>query len=360
MLRHIWPVSKLYQLSERVYSLQENIRSLERKTKELESINAENQKTIIALNSTIDRYHIEIEKANKLLCEKGQAFDKYKKETADYDWYSKYGYDWMIADLQMSCVEALLPGNRERLLSLKNTHQGESCFIIGNGPSLKAQDLEALKNNHIFSFASKRINLIYDQTSWRPDIWGASDLDYIETNLEEIKAMSGYKKLLCAQTITRQIGIDENAIYYPFIQVERRPPWFNADVMRGVHFWGTITCKLINIAVYMGFSQIYLLGVDNTFPYKRNKKGEYVCEVDEKNHFSDKYYDKKYAERLSKNIDDVIKAKQYMDESYRSVKWHCDSMGVSVVNATRGGELEIFPRMEFERVVEKIKKNSIV
>ena len=149
MLRHIWPVSKLYQLSERVYSLQENIRSLERKTKELESINAENQKTIIALNSTIDRYHIEIEKANKLLCEKGQAFDKYKKETADYDWYSKYGYDWMIADLQMSCVEALLPGNRERLLSLKNTHQGESCFIIGNGPSLKAQDLEALKNNHI-------------------------------------------------------------------------------------------------------------------------------------------------------------------------------------------------------------------
>ena len=47
MLRHIWPVSKLYQLSERVYSLQENIRSLERKTKELESINAENQKTII-------------------------------------------------------------------------------------------------------------------------------------------------------------------------------------------------------------------------------------------------------------------------------------------------------------------------
>ena len=146
MLRHIWPVSKLYQLSERVYSLQENIRSLESKTKELESINAENQKTI-------NGYHIEIEKVNKLLCEKEQAFEKYKKETADYDWYSKYGYDWMIADLQMSCVEALLSGNRERLLSLKNTHQGESCFIIGNGPSLKAQDLEALKNNHIFSFA---------------------------------------------------------------------------------------------------------------------------------------------------------------------------------------------------------------
>ena len=109
MLRHIWPVSKLYQLSERVYSLQENIRSLESKTKELESINAENQKTI-------NGYHIEIEKVNKLLCEKEQAFEKYKKETADYDWYSKYGYDWMIADLQMSCVEALLSGNRERLL----------------------------------------------------------------------------------------------------------------------------------------------------------------------------------------------------------------------------------------------------
>ena len=98
-------------------------------------------------------------------------FASYKKEASDYDWFSKFGYDRMISDLQMSCVENILPGNRERLAALKDTHKGESCFIIGNGPSLKAEDLELLKNNNIFCFASKRINLIYDKTSWRPDIW---------------------------------------------------------------------------------------------------------------------------------------------------------------------------------------------
>ena len=71
-----------------------------------------------------------------------------------------------------------------------------------------------MKNNNIFCFASKRINLIYDKTSWRPDIWAASDLDYVETYLDEIKEMKGCTKLLCAQVITRQMGIVDDAVIY--------------------------------------------------------------------------------------------------------------------------------------------------
>lgn len=75
--------------------------------------------------------------------------------------------------------------------------------------------------------------MIYDKTSWRPDIWAASDLDYVETYLDEIKEMKGYTKLLCAQVITRQMGIVDDAVYYPFVQMERRPPWFNAVLCLG-------------------------------------------------------------------------------------------------------------------------------
>ena len=42
----------------------------------------------------------------------------------------------------------------------------------------------------------------------------ASDLDYVETYLDEIKEMKGYTKLLCAQVITRQMGIVDDAVYY--------------------------------------------------------------------------------------------------------------------------------------------------
>jgi uncharacterized Rossmann fold enzyme len=33
----------------------------------------------------------------------------------------------------------------KRLKALKDLHRGKRCFIIGNGPSLKAEDLEMLK-----------------------------------------------------------------------------------------------------------------------------------------------------------------------------------------------------------------------
>ena len=36
---------------------------------------------------------------------------------------------------------------------IHNTHVGESCFVIGNGPSLTAADLDTLAENHIDSFA---------------------------------------------------------------------------------------------------------------------------------------------------------------------------------------------------------------
>ena len=93
---------------------------------------------------------------------------------------------------------------------------------MSNGPSLKAEDLELLKNN-IFLLCFKRINLIYDKTSGDRISGLHPILDYVETYLDEIKEMKGYTKLvLCAQVITRQMGIVDDAVYYPFVQMERR------------------------------------------------------------------------------------------------------------------------------------------
>lgn len=348
MLKNIWPINKLYNLSDRVYQLKSQYLELCEANEKLQKENESLNKKLQVLEEKNNKLE---EKNNEFSLE----FASYKKEASDYDWFSKFGYDRMISDLQMSCVENILPGNRERLAALKDTNKGESCFIIGNGPSLKAEDLELLKNNNIFCFASKRINLIYDKTSWRPDIWAASDLDYVETYLDEIKEMKGYTKLLCAQVITRQMGIVDDAVYYPFVQMERRPPWFNADIMLGVHFWGTITCKLINFAVYMGFKNIYLLGVDNNWPVRKNEDGKYMYDVNVKSHFDDSYFAGGYSEKLEKNINDMIKSIEYMDASYKSVKWNCEQLGVKIFNSTRGGKLEEFPRIKIEDAINKIQ-----
>ena len=94
--------------------------------------------------------------------------DEYKNQ----EWFTKFGFDNMISELQLNAVEQVVPGNRKRLEALKDTHIGETCFVIGNGPSLKARNIDKLKENRIFCFASKGIYNIFEETQWRPQIYG--------------------------------------------------------------------------------------------------------------------------------------------------------------------------------------------
>ena len=48
-----------------------------------------------------------------------------------------------------------------QLRTLKDSHQGQRCFIMGNGPSLAKTDLSKLKNE--FTFGMNRIYLAFPQ-----------------------------------------------------------------------------------------------------------------------------------------------------------------------------------------------------
>ncbi len=296
-----------------------------------------------------DELYQHISNQNKI---RDNALAEYKKQINDELWMRTFGFDNMISELQLAMVEKEIPGNRSKLETLKDSHKGEKCFVIGNGPSLNKEDLDNLKHNNIFCFASKGIFNIFDETDWRPDVWAASDLGHIASNKDKISKMDGMIKLLCAQTITKIGASIKDVIYFPFIQVERKPPFFNQDVTRGVHFWGTVTCKLINFAVYMGFEEIYLLGVDNQYGIKKDETGKYVYDTSAKNHFSEEYLTSEEKKECERTIDNMVNALEYVNLSYETVKWHCDNLGVKIFNATRGGKLEIFPRVDIDNLLK--------
>ena len=362
MFEKIWPVNKIYKLKDQLSMLNREIVELR---KDSDFIESKYKKEILNLRNLINTDGMKL--SSQILLNKEETIKylsdietnlngvksdiiSYKHESYEDIWMTKFGYDNMISSLQLSEVEQRVPGNYERLKSLKDTHVGERCFVIGNGPSLNPSDLETLHNNNEFCFASKRINLIFDKTEWRPNIWAASDLDYIEAYQNEIKEIKGFPKLLCAQTIVRNNVLIDDAIYFPFIQVERKPQWFNSDIMRGVHFYGTITCKLINFAVYMGFKEIYLLGVDNTYPIRINKQGKQEYDTTAKSHFTSDYSTEKDVEKLNNNIENVEESFVYINDAYATVKWFCDQINVNIFNATRGGHLEVYPRVDFDTI----------
>lgn len=270
-------------------------------------------------------------------------------------WMTQYTYDKMISEIQMRLIEQISPGNRNKLISLQNTHVGEKCFVIGNGPSLKAEDLDKLREKNVFSLASKGIYTIFKQTEWRPDIWGVSDLDYIELKQDAINELVGFPKLVCAQSVIAKGILIKDAIYYPFIQAERQPRFFNIDILNGVHFYGTITGKLINFAAYMGFKEIYLLGCDTTFPIKKTEIGKTIIDTTSKTHFSDNYFDSSAQEDMAyKNIDDMEKSMEYVLGAYKDIKYYCEQLNVKIYNATRGGGLEVFERVNFDDQIESM------
>lgn len=279
--------------------------------------------------------------------------EAYRTECRNEMWMRTFGFDNMIAELQLSAVEHMFgrEGNMKRLESLKDTHMGEKCFVIGNGPSLKAEDLDKLKAKGIYCFASNGIYNIFDATEWRPNIYAVSDLEFLAENWEVINELNDeIEKLICAQALIKYNIHIKNAIYFPFIQAQRTPRFFNKDVTRGVHFYGTVTGKLINFGVYMGFKEIYLLGCDNMCPVVKNENGQNVLDMS-KRHFSDNYYDNN-SDMLKKyeNMEDILERFKCMEESYKDIKYFCELEQVKIINATRGGALEVFPRIDFENI----------
>ena len=100
----------------------------------------------------------------------------------------------------------------------------------------------------------------------------------------------------------------------------------------------------MQLAAYMGFSEIYLLGVDHNYQKTIDLNGNVVVDPNAKDYFCEGY---------DADIKDVVvhdmgnNTRAYMD-----AKKYCDATGCTTIyNATRGGKLEVFKRVNFDELV---------
>jgi len=220
---------------------------------------------------------------------------------------------------------------KEKILALKGKHQGQRCFIIGNGPSLKVEDLDKLLLHNEISFASNYISQIFSQTNWRPTYYSVMD-DRLQRNPNNVisKTTADIKFFRSESYLwTRKVHgicIWLNAV------IQRK---FSEDITSQIYFRSTITYALIQIAVYMGFKEIYLIGMDNIFAKTMNRDGTIVENKGIQSHF---YKQDKY----------VVGSAWEMNIAYGAAKEYADIHGIKIINATRGGQLEVFPRVDFD------------
>ncbi|MCL2080066.1 MAG: DUF115 domain-containing protein [Oscillospiraceae bacterium] len=234
----------------------------------------------------------------------------------------------------------------------KNIHKGQRCFIVATGPSLTLEDIEKLKNEITISMNS--IILSFADTKWRPAYYAIQDLTGFTTLcLHEDADLSGIEGVFVSPEIDsfmRHIGqgdyIKYNVMPYnsnrdqikkvkdgrEYINPSRKKR-FSKDISAAVFGWNVgYTC--IQIAVYMGFSEIYLLGCDCNYSRGKQKNMvDYQTEIMERE------------ERQWVAINDSVIS------MHRSAKKYADKQGIKIYNATRGGNLEVYERVDLDKAL---------
>ena len=236
----------------------------------------------------------------------------------------------------------------KQLAALGNSHPGESCFIIGNGPSLTVEDLESLRAAGIDTFAVNRIFKLFPQTAWRPTYYVNTDELLLRDCLPEVDRMD--ESILRLLTLENKYyhGIHaKGALYFPvrYGQTELR-----INSLEGVRDLGTVTTACMQLAAYMGYTTLYLLGIDHNFDKIITDEGEITIDPSVTNHFCADYADKN-TEGLPTDIGQMTRA-------YMKMKPFLEENGVKVYNATRTTKLTVYEQIPFEEAVANCPPKS--
>lgn len=230
--------------------------------------------------------------------------------------------------------------NVTQLNKFKNSHQGEDCFIMGNGPSLNKMDLSKLKGHHVIGL--NKIYLILEKQPIDFSFLVAVNPLVIEQSREIYEKMN--VPIFVSEIASNGLFKGKSHIH----KIRTRGVYdFATSFLDGISEGYTVTYVAIQLAYLMGFKRIFLIGVDHNFQQSGNPNSEQVMETDDANHFHPDYFkgQKWHLADLEGN-----------EISYRIAKRTLFNSGREIFNATMGGELEIFERISYEEALSIAKK----
>ena len=257
------------------------------------------------------------------------------------------------------CRAALVDEHmRCRIRRLKGAYTGRRCFLMGNGPSLNAMDLDRFAGEYVWG--TNRCYLLFDRIQWRPAFYMSVDTRVLPDIADEVDAVRRQlpNTVFFFPAHFRDDGVlraSANLYWYEEKPInESRLPFgmFARDVSEWVSAARTVTVACLQLAVYLGFNPIYLIGCDTSYSvpstvrFEDADRDEIVStRDDDPNHFDPRYFGtgRKWHEP---HVERML-------FHYEQAKRACDELHVQVYNATVGGKLEVFPRVRYEDVLNQ-------
>ena len=234
--------------------------------------------------------------------------------------------------------------HRKRIQQLRDRYAGRRCFVIGNGPSLSQTPLDPLTNE--VTIASNSIFLLFRETSFRPTFYTVEDQLVAEDRAPSINLLRGMPKIFPAD-LWRHLTEDEDTIYVNFKRGQYDGfPKFSDRLDEVVYWGGTVTFMNLQLAWHIGCREVYLVGLDHSYerPSPKDKVEGLVItsQSADVNHFHPDYFGPGYRwhdPRVDRMELGYLEARRFFTEH-----------GGIIYNATIGGKLEVFPRVDYKQI----------
>lgn len=222
----------------------------------------------------------------------------------------------------------------------KDLHKGERCFLLGCGPSLNRVDLRKLAGEHVMG-----VNGTYLLPNVEIEYFITVSQFFWKDHVEGLKALRCARAFLppyveiepaCPTTRLRVLGENEYA------RVGEKPWHFSKEAHRYVCLGGSVIAVGLQILYHLGFSQVIVLGLDHDYgltPEEERQEGFEKRAADLNAHFIDSYY----GPDTQVHIDVPASERAYQLAQDAFV-----ADGRSILNASPGTKLAIFPVVEYE------------
>lgn len=229
------------------------------------------------------------------------------------------------------------------------------AVCVGNGPSLRAKDLDEIQLLNLDSFATNYIQLMYGKTVWRPTNWVACEI--LDTRWIAWHVNQGYECYITTHRMDkvelyrppwRSMGL-ENLHYLPMCPHFRKK-LSNSDRPKRLHLprvclYGSSGTVSVQLAMLFGYNPIVLLGHDCNLSERRKEHGSDV-------HVDPNHFDPEYDVQVDWT-DGIAKVRtETWHDAHRLNAEAAEDLGIKIYNATRGGDLEAYERIDFDRIQE--------
>lgn len=145
--------------------------------------------------------------------------------------------------------------------SLKNKEVGRRAFILANGPSISKEDLSVLKGE--LTIGMNASTLLEAAHGFHSDYYVVSDTRFITHPEKKHLATTSLHPETVRVLRSELKGVDHEALANPTYYVPAlQRDGFSKNLHAGYFFGCTTTMLAIQLAYYLGVSEIYLLGCD--------------------------------------------------------------------------------------------------